>query len=227
MAIASLSTWLNDPNRQYAQGLLIYEQYAANKVLLALLKSGSSSYHFNKLQKALEDLSLREDLVPIPIVIGEYVPEEITSPGKAGFDFKSAPEVIVDIRNNKNKSFAQARKLFEVIRVIDSQEHRLQAGMELLDHMDHVQESWGAIDTWRETGEVKQIASEAEVRDVASLTLVELLREQANLMSNISKDKAKILSTTRPGMKLKASARLNFREKRLAQVRERLGNELV
>ncbi|MGY4385652.1 hypothetical protein ACVWYN_002698 [Pedobacter sp. UYP24] len=227
MAIASLTTWLTNPDRQYDQGLLIYEQYGTNQVTLALLRSGSSSYHFSKLQKSLEELNLREDLVPIPIVIGEYIPEDIVSPGKPVFDYKSAPDIIIDIRDNKNKSFAQARKLFEVIRVMDSKDHRLAAALELLDHMDHVQESWGAIDAWQNTGEIKQIAVEAEIIDIAGLSHAQLLREQGNLMSNICKDKTQILTTSKPGLKLKASARLKFREDRLAKVRERLGNEFV
>jgi hypothetical protein len=227
MAIASLTTWLNNPDRQYDSGLLIYEQYGTNAVLLALLRNGSSSYHFTKLQKALEDLNLRDDLEPKPIVIGEYVPEEVTNARVTKLDYKSAPEVIVDIRDNRNKSFAQARKLHETIKILDLKDHRLQAALELLNHMDHVQESWKTIDAWQATGEIKEVVAQATVPEVSTLTHAQLLREHGNLMSNISKDKALILETTKASLKLKASARLKFREARLIQIRERLKDEAV
>ncbi len=66
-----------------------------------------------------------------------------------------APEQIQQIRNEKNRRYAQARKLHESIRMMDSREHRLQAGLELLDHMHVVNDARSAIDEWSRSGQIR------------------------------------------------------------------------
>jgi hypothetical protein len=227
MAIASITSWLEGSNRNYQHGLLLYEQYGTNPVILALLKSGSGSYHLSKLIIALEALNKQTDLVPKPIVFEEYVAEPTTIHGKEQFDYASAPDKIIEIRDNKNKEYALARKKHEAIRVMDDQQHRLQLGLEILDHMDTVETSWSVIDLWTESGEVRKMEESNTEQDISTLSLAMLSKEENNLKSYISKDKKRLKEATTDKNKVKISQRLDLRNKRLALVRERLKNELI
>lgn len=206
---------------------MLYEQYGSNKLTLTILKSGDGTYHFAKLQAALEDLNSKKDLVPKPIVIEEYVPDPEPAPGKKNLDFKTAPEQLIEIRNDKTKRYAQARKLHETIRILDSQDHRLAAALELLDHMDYVNNCWEAIDKFMHTGELITLPQEEKAPAVVDLSLAKLLRERANLPSYASKAKKAAESAKTAASKLKYTMRFEWFEKRLLAVNERLKNELV
>ena len=224
MAIASLTLWLNDPKRDYNHGRLLYEQYGSNPVILTILRSGSGSYHFSKLQTAIEQLNQKTDLVPKPIVIAEFVKEPAPKPGNKIKDFKSAPDQIIDIEREKSQRYAQARKLHETIRIMDDKDHRLAAALELLDHMDFVRTCWDSIDLYNETGEVKPLPQEQEATPVDRLSVPELLKEQKNLPPNISKDKKKAAAASTAALKLKFSMRMEWRIERLQQINERLAS---
>jgi len=227
MAIASITAWLNSHDKSYSHGVALYEQYGESRTTLALIRSGSSAFHFNKLRTALEELNLQTDIAPKPIVIGQYNPDPIATPGsKASVDFLNAPDKILEIRNQKNLQYAQARKLHESIRVMDSKQHRLQAALELLDLMDAVNESWSIIDEWQEHGRVLETVQKEQVADVAQLSHVELLKEQALLGPNITKDKARLNECADPRKQVKIATRLQTRELRMEEIRRRL-RELV
>lgn len=221
MAIASITQWLADPKRTFLYGKALYEQYGDNRVTLALIRSGSGSYHFGKLTEALKKLNEQSNLEPKPIVIADRPAAK--HPTKKNPDLTSAPEQILKIRNDKNTKYARARKLFEMIRLMDSREHRLASGLELLDLMDEVNESWAAIDEWHEKGKVHEaMIAEAE-KSVDDLSLAELLKESKNLPTYISKDRALLKTPLIDRKKMKISARLELNVKRLELIKKRLG----
>lgn len=227
MAIASITTWLNNPSRNYEHGRLLYEQYGTNRVVLKLLSSGSTSFHFTKLQAALEEVNKQSNLEPKPIVLPEHhliVPER---PGDRVSEYKDAPEKILEIRNEKNRHYAQARRLFEMARILDSQPQRLDAALQILDHMDYVSEAWSAIDEWKKDGRVREIAQKQAEKEVSELSLVELIKEEKNLRPNISKDKGRLEVAESLERKIEIAERLKSRELRLDLIRRRLQNELV
>lgn len=227
MAIASIQAWLDSPDKSYSYGLALYEQYGDNKTMLALVKSGSTPFHFTKLQAALQLLNQRADLVPKPIVIGQFKPDPINVPNsKEAIDFKDAPEKILEIRAQKTLAYAQARKLHESIRMMDSREHRLKAALELLDHMDFVNESWAIIDEWKEKGTIRETVVKEQAAKLSTLTQAQLLKEQALLGPNITKDKKRLAECTDPRKQVKIQTRLQERMIRMEEVRRRL-NEFV
>jgi len=227
MAIASITAWLNNPSRSYEHGRLLYEQYGTNRVTLRILSSGSSSFHFSKLQAALEEVNKQSNLEPKPIVLPEHhliVPER---PGDRVSEYKDAPDKILEIRNEKNRHYAQARRLFETARVLDSQSQRLDAALQILDHMDYVGEAWAAIDDWKKDGRIREIAQKQAEKDVSELSLVELIKEEKNLGPNISKDKGRLEAAESSKKKIEIAERLKSREIRLDLIRRRLRDELV
>ena len=226
MAIASITTWLNDVNRSYNVGKLLFEQYGDNKVTLTLINSGNSSFHQQQLFKALQKINLQVDLQPKKIVIGNMPTPEKENHGKTVIEYKTAPEQILNIREQKSARFAQARKLHESIRIMDSQEHRLEAALQILELMDEVNEAWAIIDQWNENGEIIAQKQKEQVKAIEEMNIHELLREKANLSPNISKDKKRITTAKNEKERLKYTQKYEDRKERLALVLERIANAI-
>jgi len=223
MAIASITQWLQDPARRFQHGKLLYEQYGDNPVILAIISSGSGSFHMNKLQLALQELNSRADLAPKPITVPDYVPAApISEKGKT--DLKGAPELILDIRDEKNHNFAQARKLHQSVPFMDSREHRLTAALQILNLMDKVNESWATLDKFVKDDVLPEPAAPEPTFDAAALSFADLLKESKNLPTYITKSKKKILEAKNADKKLKFTLQLEQHEQRLAQVKERMAN---
>jgi len=76
MAITSITAWLNTSNLNFTRGRLLYEQYGDNRLVLAVIKSGSGFYHFSKLHAAMLKLNEKKYLEPKQIVYTPPVQEE-------------------------------------------------------------------------------------------------------------------------------------------------------
>ena len=217
MAIASITAWLNSQQKDFAHGRLLYEQYGSDPLVLTIIKTGSGSFHFSKLLEALEGLNQLSNIEPKRIVIPDLPAVE-----KSGNAWDGAPDPILEIRNEKNLRYAQARKLFESIPMLDSKEHRAEDAIKLLDHMDFVKDSWGAIDEWRETGNIRAIKKEEELTAVAELSLQELIQQSKNIATYISKGRAKLAKETDPKKILKIKERIDLWEIKVNEVKRRL-----
>lgn len=220
MAIASITAWLNG-SRDFYHGRMLYEQYGSDRLTLTIIRTGSSAYHFSKLVEGLELINKQANLEPKRIEFPDP-PQIITPNDKWG----GAPDPILEIRNEKNKRYAQARRLFEAIRVMDSQTHRLEAALTLLEDMDFVNESWEAIDQWRETGKVKEVQKSEADKKVSQLDLKELIRQSKNLATYISKDKKRLKESSDPKKQVKIKSRLELRQYQLDEINRRI-NELI
>lgn len=241
MAIASITSWLNSSDRDFNRGKALYEQYGDDRLVLTIIRSGSSNYHFNKLLASLEELNKRTDLKPKQIVIGDLPPVvdvaqsgdgavSVKSNGhkKPDYDakWKGAPEAILEVRNTKNKYYAEARKMFETARHLDSAEHRLEMALQILDKMEFVNESWAVIDEYHETGKVRNLMVKQAEEDLAELDLKALYRKQSNIKSYRSKAKAALAKATTPTKKAKQKTRIENFDIQLAEIERRI-NEFV
>jgi hypothetical protein len=228
MAIASITQWLNSPDKNYLQGRLLYEQYGNNRVTLALISSGSGSYHLSKLITALADINSRPEIKPQQIAIAKVVavPMPVVKASKEAIDYKDAPQLILDIRAQKTENYATARKLHESIRFIESKEHRCSAGLQILDLMDEVSEAWGIIDEWKEKGHVRAVEQKKQMAAVSEMSHLELLQEEKRLAPNVTKDRKKLLKPLSKRKELDIQVRLQERSIRLEEVRRRI-NEFV
>lgn len=223
MAIASLTSWLNDPNRTYEHGKMLYEQYGDNKSLSALFKSGSTSFHLSKLTAAITGLNSKTNIEPKPIIIAEAEePEPLAEKMRITYD--SAPDQIIQILEKKRFNYAKARRLFETIRVMDNIDNRLEAAIEILNLMDEVNEAWAIIDEWNDTGHIREQQQKQLEIDVQHMNLQQLLKEKANLGPNISKDRKKLKTAGSDKSRLKITQRIEAREARYKLVLERIGN---
>lgn len=222
MAIASITQWL-DGSRDFVEGRGLYEQYGSDPVVLAVIRTGSGTYHFSLLLEALEELNAQTNLQPKPITIPEVVMSKREAKGSP--DLLGAPDELWQVRADKNLAYAQARALHERIRVMDSRDHRRDAALELLNKMDEVADAWQVLDEWKATGRVRELRKSETTKGVSELSLAELIKQEKNLQTYISKAK-KRFATAAPEKRAKIGATLEANQHKLEEVRRRM-NELV
>lgn len=230
MPIASISTWLNSPNPSYHHGVSLYKQYGDDSLILAIITTGSGSYHFSKLKQGLQSVNDQPSITPKKL---EYVapaqersasedPEEPVYVGRKKVNLDNAPKEIRDIRNNKNLKFAEARHLHAKLRFMDSQQHRCDAALTILNNMDEVNSSWCAMDEWEKTGKITQVEREEVQAAVAELSIPELYQERTNLPSRISHARKRHSTNTDPRKKTKALAKVESLISRFNEVKRRI-----
>jgi len=226
MAIAALTAWLNDPNRIYIQGKYLYEQYGSNRSLLAFFNTGSTSFHLTKLTSAISALNQDSNIEPKPLKVPDIIPPSDT-PERVKISYDSAPDQILLILEKKRLNYAKARKLFEMIRVMENDEQRLEAGLEILALMDEVNEAWAIIDEWNETGRIREIKEKESMAEVQNMSIPQLFQEKARLAPNISKDRKKFNNAKTDRERLKYSKKLEANELRYKLVQERIATGAV
>lgn len=222
MAIASITQWLANPARSFSHGKTLYEQYGDNRIILAVIKTGSGSYHFAKLIEGLKAVNQKSNIEPKPIVIAPIGSLLAATKGKISPDLTSAPDKIIDIRNNRVAKYARSRQLFEKIRLADGKNNRLEMGLELLDLMDQVNQAWEIIDDWKVTGKVREVQLAETEKAVANLSVADLMREAKNLPTYITKDRKRLAWESKDAKKLKITARLEINLKRFDLIKARL-----
>ena len=225
MAIASITEWLKSKSKTYLHGKVLYMQYGNKQHLKTLFNSGNSSFHFQKLEIALNELNLLNSPPPKQIIIAEP-PKPKVLEEKAVMDYKNSPDKIKEIIAVKNKSYALARSYFTTIPFMDSQEHRKEAAKELLKEMEFVQDCWQAIDEWQKNGNIRDLKLGNLATEINGLTTAQLMAEARNLPPNISKDKGKLAICDNPKKQLILDNRIKERLERLTLVKQRL-NELI
>ncbi|WP_231424015.1 hypothetical protein [Pedobacter sp. Leaf250] len=231
MAIASITAWLLSPNPNFIHGKLLFQQYGNDRLVETIINSGSGAYHFSKLRSALEKINESPGIEPKQIVYtSPPVPDQPAHAepptssliSKSKPDLDDAPAEIWAFRNQKNAIHAEARHLFVTAKLMDSKEHRLEAALRILDLMDQVNEYWLIIDTWRETGKILELKKEEAIAEVSALTIQELLQEQKNLPSYISKARKRFNDAKEPRKKTRALAKVESLVSRLTEVKRRI-----
>ncbi len=113
-------------------------------------------------------------------------------------------------------------QLFIEIGFTEDQDRRLEMVLAMLDDHQAVNHYWSLIDEYRETG--KYIAEHiATIEEKVAGTDPKLIgKSMANLQSNISKDKKKLLSLPDGHKRAKVQKRLELRLKELEQFKKLL-----
>jgi len=132
------------------------------------------------------------------------------------------PEAVQDLHRKKNMHHRRAMQLFIEIGFTEDQDRRLEMVLAMLDDHQAVNHYWSLIDEYRETG--KYIAEHiATIEEKVAGTDPKLIgKSMANLQSNISKDKKKLLSLPDGHKRAKVQKRLELRLKELEQFKKLL-----
>ncbi|MNE23654.1 hypothetical protein D3C80_1169180 [compost metagenome] len=220
----SILSWLNS-TRNYQQGLILLNQYSSDPVLKILLESGNSSYHQKRLSEALESInqSISETANPKAALIPslEDFPKQETK-SLSDKEWDTMPEIIKDTMVKRNRLHSRSRHLFLSLRYLPTQEERITAGLQLLDDREEIQKCWARIDEYRKNGIVKQQEIKQEEKEIAELSISELIRLQHNLPTYICKAKTRLKKQKDGAQKAKTLLLIETHERKLNQVNERL-----
>lgn len=231
MAIAKITSWLADPNRSYDHGRSLYEQFGTDVVVLAVIKGGNSPYHFTKLFDSLTALNqtLEEKTAPKQAIIPNL--SEFKGPAAAPVknkpDFHSLPDAMKDVTTIKNQHKRRADQLYIEIAFTESSEDRRIMALTMLEDYDKVQECWGILDNYRDTGIVLESKRKTIDEEVKDLSVLQMMNSLKNIRTYLCKDKKKAVAM-KPGRQLsKVLARIQENQLKLKLLEERMKNELV
>lgn len=232
MAIAKILSWLEDPNRSYEYGKSLYEQYGDDVVILAVIRGGSSPYHSNKLFDALVKLNetaIDRVVKPKDMTIPDLqaFADPIREPVKKKPDFHSLPDAMKDVTSLKNQHKRRTDQLFIEISFTESEELRREMASTMLDDLDKVQECWGILDGFRETGLVLDNKKPSIEEEVKGMTMLQLSNSVRNIRTYLTKDKKRAM-TMKPGRQLtKVLTRIQENQLKLSLIDQALKNGVV
>lgn len=226
MAIAKISTWLNDPRRDYQYGILLFNQYGKNDLLKVLFAKGDSSYHQDRLYVALEELNpTLEDFTNKPsfsIPTLQELPTPSKRYGVPDSSWDKMPEPIKDLYVKNSKLHRHSQLLFEEARKACSDEERLSYCLPMLIERKELNENWKAIKDFHEKGLIQEQLQEQHLVEVSELSIADLVRLTQNIPPSLSKDRKKVIDMKPGPKKNKVLLRIQEREVRLELVKKRL-----
>lgn len=228
MAISIIQRYLSAAHKNYDEGRVLFERYSDNKVLIALFRSGKSSYHCNRLFVELAKLKEKDPvLVPQTLQVEKpVIPtlESFDQPSKAILkdDFHSLPDRIKDVYRKKNMHYSRHLQLFIEIGLTDDRDKRLEMALTMLSDKDEVNACWAVIDEYKETGRILVEETETIEEEVNELSLDQLIALIKNIPPNLSKDKAKLKTMPEGHKKAKVVLRYERNKIKLDLVKARL-----
>jgi hypothetical protein len=242
MAIASISAWLNNPNRLYLDGVALFRQFGTDVLLQALLDTGSekSNYHRTRLTTALQALNAR--LQDQPASPAQPSPSPRSKPEQAAVqqhapqiikvarhsltdpEWEKAPDAIKDLYVRNKELVSEAELAYHHCRIVTSDAARLELAQRILDNRDQVNENWQAIKTYHATGEIAKQITAACTPAVERMTPAELTAIIRNYPTYITKDNAKLEGALTTSRREKITKRLQERQIMLDLVKRRIAN---
>ncbi|MGA6117152.1 hypothetical protein [Sphingobacterium anhuiense] len=219
MAISIIQRYLSAPHKNYEEGRVLFERYSDNKVLIALFRSGNSSYHCSRLYVELAKLKEQDPvLVPEKLKVEKpIIPtlESFDRPSKAIIkdDFHSLPDRIKDVYRRKNMHYSRHLQLFIEIGMTDDKDARLEMALTMLSDKEEVNACWAVIDAYKETGQILLEETKTLQEEVNELSLDQLIALIKNIPPNISKDKGKL--KTMPDGHRKAKVLLRYERNKI------------
>ncbi|CDS92710.1 hypothetical protein BN1088_1431050 [Sphingobacterium sp. PM2-P1-29] len=228
MAISIIQRYLSASHKNYDEGRVLFERYSDNKVLIALFRSGNSSYHCNRLYVELAKLK-EEDPVLVPEKLKVEKPviptlESFDRPSKAIIkdDFHTLPDQIKDVYRKKNMHYSRYLQLFIEIGMTDDKDARLEMALTMLSDKEEVNACWAVIDAYKETGQILLEETKTIQEEVNELPLDQLIALIKNIPPNISKDKGKLKMMPDGHRKAKVLLRYERNKIKLDLVKTRL-----
>jgi hypothetical protein len=226
MAIAKITTWLNDPRRDYNYGLLLYDQYGTSSLLKTLFKNGNSSYHQDRLFSALEELNptleelTNQSSFRIPTV--QEMPVPAKKYGVSNDVWEKLPQEVQDLYALSSRLHRHSQLLFDQARIASSDEERGKLGRQILLERKQLNETWTTIKDYHAQGVLKEKIREQEETPVNELSIHELTKQLKNIPTYLSKDRKKVLPMPDGPKKNKVLLRIQTYEAQIDLIKKRL-----
>lgn len=178
----TIAQWIQDPKRDYRQGVILFERFGGDASTLSLLKSGENS---------LTRSTLLEEMVELNASLTAK-PSKSTPPKPVKINLPTKPDLHPDIApyyQHKEVYFKEMAALKQQLRLMPTDEDRLKACMRI-DELDlMIDECWYNIDYFNEHGHLPEKEEEYPIR-----TIRDVVAQSKNIPTYITKIDAKINS---------------------------------
>lgn len=245
MAIASITLWLNNPNRHYQTGVSLYEQYGTKRSLKVLFKGGESPYHATRLAAELELLNeqvIVTDQAAAPLVAARVpdrrpaepppllpaladIPLTLKRHSLDDEQWANAPDAIKDLFVQNSKLKSRSDLAFHKLSIVSSNADRLTLALARLNDNDAINENWRLIKEYQASGKVTKQLQEESLVSVEKLSLKELVKVLMNYPTYITKAKAGLKKMEAGQKRSAAELKLQAKELYLKAAWERVDNE--
>lgn len=136
---------MNNPNRLFKQGVDFYRKYGSNQTLLLLFeRNGEGSFSRVKLLEELIQIEkkINAPRPSVPVAMKDATPVAIPS----------MPDSLTRKLKEKGELYARANVLHARLPLLQDNDQRLEAALELMDLHDRIRAIWRDYDLWKASG---------------------------------------------------------------------------
>jgi hypothetical protein len=217
----TIQQWINNPKRQYADGVLLYEKFGLNGVYKILFRSEETEYTSEKLfELLLEMVPTKKESQPTNTFPLPKIATPLNSP------IKDIPEVVKNTYDRAIRLHKEAGQLHARLPLFLTNEERLAAALELLNNGDERHRCWEFYDHFMETGELL-IINDIKKDDFTTKSRADLIMIKQRHMVQRSKLRKKIDACGDETKLTLWRDKLLVTEQELKEVEELLSGEII
>jgi hypothetical protein len=178
----TVSDWVNNPDRQYTDGVLLFKRNVKDPAMLAMFESGENSMTRRKLLEAIRQIAQPNKIIS-PIIDDTPIP---LNPKKK-IASESKPAAVAAIELLKGISFKEMSSLHAQLTVFKSDRERLDAQHRIVELKSLVDECWYKLDYYRDYGVLPP-----ETEEVSIKTIRDVVQLSKNIPTYFTKINAKL-----------------------------------
>jgi hypothetical protein len=206
MAISEIQQWVNDDDREYEAGRLLFERFGNNKYLKKLFAGGKDDYNSIRLLSELKEILRLTPHVMEHEAPKKEIPPSTPTPSAADnplssdddyrvfaekkvqdIDVKKLPEDLQILVGEKGSLIRQASSLHAKLELLPTDLDRMKAADKILNGYSRIDEIWRELDYFQTYG----IRRPKDGIDLNALSTVKLIKRRNTTRTYLSKLKGK------------------------------------
>ena len=183
MAIVHLSTWLNDPDSSYHDGVILYNEFGTSTFLKKLFAQGESTYTRERLRTELividqeRSKQVQPPVAPVQSVAAQTPPKP--------FNTSHYPEPLQKLVARKGELYKKCCYLHSQLEKMGTDKERLSAASIITNGFEEINQIWAQLDHFDE----HKVMMSVNGYDHSRMSIYELHKRLGNLRTYISKQK--------------------------------------
>ncbi|MFA6261081.1 MAG: hypothetical protein WC760_06415 [Bacteroidia bacterium] len=171
----TIAQWLNDPDRKYTDGVLLFARHGGSTTTLKLFESGENRFTRTKLLQSLQDIGSKT-----------FKPAKVT-PQVIKTERTGTAVELIPIYDLKARSFKEMAALHARLEQYKTDEERFDACLKI-DELDQiVDECWEKLDYYQEHGSLPPDTAQEEFQPKTIRDVVNLCKNVPTYISRINK----------------------------------------
>jgi uncharacterized coiled-coil DUF342 family protein len=178
----TVSDWVNNPDRQYTDGVLLFKRNVKDPAMLAMFESGENSMTRRKLLEALREASKPAQVIEITIDGSK----KKTIPANQPVN-RTKTDAVTAIEQLKGISFKEMAALHAQLTTFKTDRERYEAQHRIVELKSLVDECWYKLDYFQQYGVLPP-----ETEDVSIKTIRDVVQLSKNIPTYFTKINAKL-----------------------------------